>query len=188
MIQIVSQFLTRSVGVDLSNGSMMYEYKTSLEQGHSIAAVNSEGKILGVRIGVILHRWSDDAKLQGRLRHSVNLIPRAYFPLRCSDIEWPGVAATLGSQKISSNCSTSSHAACLSGWTPSRCFPHKCWSLNNDNDNENDNDNNQWTWDKQSASVDETLLGVRCWWFCWRLENDEELIKAMPMMAMIVTT
>ena len=56
MIQIVSQFLTRSVGVDLSNGSMMYEYKTSLEQGHSIAAVNSEGKILGVRIGVILHR------------------------------------------------------------------------------------------------------------------------------------
>ena len=56
IIQIVSQFLTRSVGVDLSNGSMMYEYKTSLEQGHSIAAVNSEGKILGVRIGVILHR------------------------------------------------------------------------------------------------------------------------------------
>ena len=98
-----------------------------------------------------------------------------------------GVGATLGSQKISSNCSTSSHAACLSGWTPSRCFPHKCWSLNNFNDNENDNDNNQWTWDKQSASVDETLLGVRCWWFCWLLENYEELIKAMPMMEMIVT-
>ena len=56
LIKIGYTNLTRSVGVDLSNDSMMYEYKTSLEQGHSIAAVNSEGKILGVRIGVILQR------------------------------------------------------------------------------------------------------------------------------------
>merc|ERR1712117_226188 len=44
----------RSLGLNLSNGSMMWEYKKSLEQGFSIAAVNTEGKILGVRIGVIL--------------------------------------------------------------------------------------------------------------------------------------
>jgi len=44
----------RSLGLNLSNGTMMWEYKKSLEQGFSIAAVNTEGKILGVRIGVIL--------------------------------------------------------------------------------------------------------------------------------------
>ena len=48
--------LTRSVGVDLSNDSMMYEYKKSLEEGFSIAALDNEGKVLGVRIGVILRR------------------------------------------------------------------------------------------------------------------------------------
>ena len=46
----------RSLGLNLSNGSMMWEYKKSLEQGFSIAAVDTEGKILGVRIGVILKK------------------------------------------------------------------------------------------------------------------------------------
>jgi len=65
----------RSLGVDLSNGSMMYEYKTSLEQGHSIAAVNSEGKILGVRIGVILQRGGCDTCLTAKLLKLFNFIP-----------------------------------------------------------------------------------------------------------------
>ena len=46
----------RSLGLNLSNGTMMWEYKKSLEQGFSIAAVDTEGKILGVRIGVILKK------------------------------------------------------------------------------------------------------------------------------------
>ena len=46
----------RSLGLNLSNETMMWEYKKSLEQGFSIAAVDTEGKILGVRIGVILKK------------------------------------------------------------------------------------------------------------------------------------
>ena len=56
LIKIGYTNLTRSVGVDLSNDSMMYEYKKSLEEGFSIAALDNEGKVLGVRIGVILRR------------------------------------------------------------------------------------------------------------------------------------
>jgi len=65
----------RSLGLDLSNGSMMYEYKKSLEQGHSIAAVNAEGKILGVRIGVILQRGGCDTWLTAKLLKLFNYIP-----------------------------------------------------------------------------------------------------------------
>jgi len=70
----------RSVGVDLSNDSMMYEYKKSLEEGFSIAALDNEGKVLGVRIGVILRRGGCETWLTATFLKLFNLIPSCCLP------------------------------------------------------------------------------------------------------------